>query len=154
MTQKLWAIKPRLWPRIEFFSSRGQESRCLRVIQQQPFSIWQHCKCSENVERIKVPRDEDHIFFIPEFQYLAQCLLLAKTRPMWEHFVKCHGQHTLLSKCSCNRHMLTKQNSPQCFCVSVVSPQFFFLLRPQKADDALKLPHRACRFPSYSIRKH
>ena len=29
-------IKPRLWPRIEFFSG-GQESRCLRVIQQQPF---------------------------------------------------------------------------------------------------------------------
>ena len=26
---KLWAIKPRLWPQIEFFSSRGQESRCL-----------------------------------------------------------------------------------------------------------------------------
>ena len=26
LTQKLWAIKPRLWPRIEFFSSSGQES--------------------------------------------------------------------------------------------------------------------------------
>ena len=31
-------IKPRLWPQIEFFSSGGQESRCLCVIQQQPFS--------------------------------------------------------------------------------------------------------------------
>ena len=31
-------MKPRLWPWIEFFSSRGQESRCLRVIQQQPFN--------------------------------------------------------------------------------------------------------------------
>ena len=30
-------IKPCLWPRIEFFSSRGQESQGLRVIQQQPF---------------------------------------------------------------------------------------------------------------------
>ena len=30
-------IKPRLWPRIEFFSSRGQESQRLCVIQQQPF---------------------------------------------------------------------------------------------------------------------
>ena len=29
MTQKLWAIRPRHWPRIEFFSSRGQESRRL-----------------------------------------------------------------------------------------------------------------------------
>ena len=27
VTQKLWAIKPRLWPQIEFFSSGGQESR-------------------------------------------------------------------------------------------------------------------------------
>ena len=27
-------IKPRLWPRIEFFSSGGQESWCIRVIQQ------------------------------------------------------------------------------------------------------------------------
>ena len=26
ITQKLWAIQPRLWPRIEFFSSGGQES--------------------------------------------------------------------------------------------------------------------------------
>jgi len=34
---KLWVIKPRLWPRIEFFSSRGQESRRLFVCQQQPF---------------------------------------------------------------------------------------------------------------------
>ena len=34
----LWAIKPRLWPGIEFFSSGGQESQCLRVIQQQPFN--------------------------------------------------------------------------------------------------------------------
>ena len=32
-------IKPRLWPRIEFFSSGGQESQCLRVIQQQPFNL-------------------------------------------------------------------------------------------------------------------
>ena len=38
ITQKLWAIKPHLWPRIEFFSSGGQESRCLHVIQQQPFN--------------------------------------------------------------------------------------------------------------------
>ena len=30
-------IKPRLWPQIEFFSSRGQESRRLCVVQQQPF---------------------------------------------------------------------------------------------------------------------
>ena len=30
-------IKPRLWPRIEFFSSRGQKSRRLCAIQQQPF---------------------------------------------------------------------------------------------------------------------
>ena len=30
-------IQPRLWPRIEFFSSRGQEPRYLCVIQQQPF---------------------------------------------------------------------------------------------------------------------
>ena len=30
-------IKPRLWPQIEFFSSEGQESRRLCVIQQQPF---------------------------------------------------------------------------------------------------------------------
>ena len=27
-TQKLWVIKPCLWPRIEFFSSGGQESWC------------------------------------------------------------------------------------------------------------------------------
>ena len=27
MTQKLWAIQPRLWPRIELISSGGQESR-------------------------------------------------------------------------------------------------------------------------------
>ena len=39
ITQKLWAIKPCLWPRIEFFSSGGQESRCIRMIQQQPFSF-------------------------------------------------------------------------------------------------------------------
>ena len=32
-------IKPRLWPRIEFFSSRDQESRRLCVIQQQPFIL-------------------------------------------------------------------------------------------------------------------
>ena len=32
-------IKPCLWPRIEFFSSRGQESRHLCMMQQQPFSI-------------------------------------------------------------------------------------------------------------------
>ena len=31
-------IKARLWPRIEFFSSGGQESQCLRVNQQQPFT--------------------------------------------------------------------------------------------------------------------
>ena len=30
---KLWAIKPRLWHWIEFFSSRGQESWCLLVKQ-------------------------------------------------------------------------------------------------------------------------
>ena len=38
-TQKLWVIKPRLWPRIEFFSSGGQESQRFCVIQQQPFNI-------------------------------------------------------------------------------------------------------------------
>ena len=27
------------WPQIEFFSSGGQESWCLRVIQQQPFIL-------------------------------------------------------------------------------------------------------------------
>ena len=32
-------IKPRLWPRIEFFSSGGQESRRLCVIQQQSFMV-------------------------------------------------------------------------------------------------------------------
>ena len=32
-------IISRLWPQIEFFSSGGQESRCLRVIQQQPFIL-------------------------------------------------------------------------------------------------------------------
>ena len=31
-------IKPRLWPWIEFFSSRGQESWCL-FVQQQPFLL-------------------------------------------------------------------------------------------------------------------
>ena len=34
---KALSVKPRLWPRIEFFSSGGQESRCIHVIQQQPF---------------------------------------------------------------------------------------------------------------------
>ena len=33
-------IKPRLWPQIEFFSSGDQESRCIHVIQQQPFKSW------------------------------------------------------------------------------------------------------------------
>ena len=32
-------IKPCLWPRIEFFSSGGQESRRLFVGQQQPFTF-------------------------------------------------------------------------------------------------------------------
>ena len=32
-------IKPHLWPRIEFFSPGGQESWCIRVIQQQPFTM-------------------------------------------------------------------------------------------------------------------
>ena len=36
---KLWKIKPRLWPRIEFFSSGGQESQRLCMIQQQPFIV-------------------------------------------------------------------------------------------------------------------
>ena len=31
---KALSDKPRLWPRIEFFSSRGQESRCLCMVQQ------------------------------------------------------------------------------------------------------------------------
>ena len=34
---RLCAIKPHFWPRIEFFSSGGQESQCLFVCQQQPF---------------------------------------------------------------------------------------------------------------------
>ena len=34
-------IKPHLWPGIEFFSSGGQESRCIRMIQQQPFNAIQ-----------------------------------------------------------------------------------------------------------------
>ena len=34
----LWAIKPCLWRRIEFFSSRGQESWCLFMVKQQPFT--------------------------------------------------------------------------------------------------------------------
>ena len=38
VTQKLLAIKPRLWPRIEFFSSGGQEPQHLCMIQQQPFT--------------------------------------------------------------------------------------------------------------------
>ena len=48
-------IKPRLWPRVEFFSSGGQESWCIHVIQQQPFtsviiltsflSVWFQCVC-------------------------------------------------------------------------------------------------------------
>ena len=38
ITQKLWVIKPHLWPQIKFFSSRGQESWRLCVIQQQPFT--------------------------------------------------------------------------------------------------------------------
>ena len=33
-------IKPHLWPRIEFFSSRGQESQRL-FVQQQPFTLQQ-----------------------------------------------------------------------------------------------------------------
>ena len=36
--QKLWVIQPRLWPRIEFDSSRGQESR--------RFIVQQHLSCS------------------------------------------------------------------------------------------------------------
>ena len=36
---KLWVIKPRLWPRIEFFSSGDQESRGLCIVQQQPFNF-------------------------------------------------------------------------------------------------------------------
>ena len=36
---KFWAIKPRLWPRTEIFSSRGQESQRLFLCQQQPFNI-------------------------------------------------------------------------------------------------------------------
>ena len=36
--QKLWAIQPRLWPRIESDSSRGQESR--------RFIVQQHLSCS------------------------------------------------------------------------------------------------------------
>ena len=36
LSHKLWAIKPCVWPRIEFFSSGGQESQCICVIQQ-PF---------------------------------------------------------------------------------------------------------------------
>ena len=35
---KLWAIKPRLWPQVEFFSSGGQESQCLFMVKQQPFT--------------------------------------------------------------------------------------------------------------------
>ena len=39
---KALSIKPRLWPWIEFFSSGGQESRCLHVIQQPPFILGAH----------------------------------------------------------------------------------------------------------------
>ena len=35
----LWAIKPRLWPRIEFFSSGGQEFWHLFMGQQQAFTF-------------------------------------------------------------------------------------------------------------------
>ena len=34
------------WPQIEFFSSGGQESRCLGMIQQQPFRIKRDGICS------------------------------------------------------------------------------------------------------------
>ena len=37
--KKLWAIKPHHWPQMEFFSSGGQESPRLWVIQQQPFTM-------------------------------------------------------------------------------------------------------------------
>ena len=41
ITQNLWSIQCRLWPRIEFFSSRGQEPRHLCMIRQQHFShVW------------------------------------------------------------------------------------------------------------------
>ena len=39
---KLWVIKPCLWSRIEFFSSGGQESRCLHMMQQKPFILGSH----------------------------------------------------------------------------------------------------------------
>ena len=42
MTQKLWAIQPRLWPWIEFFSSGGHEPRHLCMLQQQPFTRSKH----------------------------------------------------------------------------------------------------------------
>ena len=35
---KLRVIKPCLWSQIEFFSSGGQESQCLSVVQQQPYT--------------------------------------------------------------------------------------------------------------------
>ena len=35
---KALSDQPHLWPQIEFSSSGGQASRCLRVIQQQPFN--------------------------------------------------------------------------------------------------------------------
>ena len=50
ITQKLWVIKPCLWPWIEFFSSGGKESQCLFEVQQQPFTTptatpWKSAYC-------------------------------------------------------------------------------------------------------------
>ena len=40
---KALSDQPCLWPWIEFFSSRGQESQRLFVVQQQPVTIFQDC---------------------------------------------------------------------------------------------------------------
>ena len=49
-------IKPRLWPRIEFFSSRGQESWCLFVIPQQLFNITRRNVLRVAEDNIYLPR--------------------------------------------------------------------------------------------------
>ena len=55
-------IKPRLWPQIEFFSSGGQESRRLCVVQQQPFIMVSSSITSWQIDGEKVETVVDFIF--------------------------------------------------------------------------------------------
>ena len=81
-------IKPHLWLWIEFLSSGGQESQCIHVIQQQPFSkrLLIPCKSPWDTPILGVKKSNDKWRLVQDLQIINETVVLFTHMPKTNGF--------------------------------------------------------------------